>query len=141
MIPVASNDVAFSIHAVLLTAITLFQIAIYEVNMIFLLVLNIALVFIVCYMTEFSILLKLVTIHCSVEAKNCPKFRLELSPLFGWLPQFVSLLLCLIIHGFGFSASSSMFSLLLWSIKSILCFWTFNLCPASNILGNFVNAF
>ncbi|XP_027351733.1 cystinosin homolog isoform X2 [Abrus precatorius] len=30
MIPVAANDVAFSIHAVLLTAITLFQIAIYE---------------------------------------------------------------------------------------------------------------
>lgn len=34
MIPVAANDVAFSIHAVLLTAITLFQIAIYEVSMI-----------------------------------------------------------------------------------------------------------
>lgn len=31
MIPVAANDVAFSIHAVLLTAITLLQIAIYEV--------------------------------------------------------------------------------------------------------------
>lgn len=30
MIPVAANDVAFSIHAVLLTAITLFQILIYE---------------------------------------------------------------------------------------------------------------
>ncbi|KAK7311097.1 hypothetical protein RJT34_08999 [Clitoria ternatea] len=30
MIPVAANDVAFSIHAVLLTAITLLQIAIYE---------------------------------------------------------------------------------------------------------------
>ncbi|XP_021600043.1 cystinosin homolog [Manihot esculenta] len=30
MIPVAANDVAFSIHAVLLTAITLFQIAIYQ---------------------------------------------------------------------------------------------------------------
>ncbi|XP_021890404.1 cystinosin homolog [Carica papaya] len=30
MIPVAANDVAFSIHAVLLTAITLFQIFIYE---------------------------------------------------------------------------------------------------------------
>ncbi|CAL0321654.1 unnamed protein product [Lupinus luteus] len=30
MIPVAANDVAFSIHAVLLTAITLFQITIYE---------------------------------------------------------------------------------------------------------------
>lgn len=30
MIPVAKNDVAFSIHAVLLTAIALFQIAIYE---------------------------------------------------------------------------------------------------------------
>ncbi|XP_028773875.1 cystinosin homolog isoform X2 [Neltuma alba] len=30
MIPVAANDVAFSSHAVLLTAITLFQIAIYE---------------------------------------------------------------------------------------------------------------
>lgn len=30
MIPVAANDVAFSIHAVLFTAITLFQIAIYE---------------------------------------------------------------------------------------------------------------
>ncbi|XP_015878979.2 cystinosin homolog [Ziziphus jujuba] len=30
MIPVAANDVAFSAHAVLLTAITLFQIAIYE---------------------------------------------------------------------------------------------------------------
>ncbi|OAY29568.1 cystinosin homolog [Manihot esculenta] len=30
MIPVAANDVAFSIHAVALTAITLFQIAIYE---------------------------------------------------------------------------------------------------------------
>ena len=30
----ARNDVAFSIHAVLLTAITLFQIAIYEVSMI-----------------------------------------------------------------------------------------------------------
>ncbi|RZB59882.1 Cystinosin-like [Glycine soja] len=30
MIPVAANDVAFSIHAVLLTAITLFQNAIYE---------------------------------------------------------------------------------------------------------------
>lgn len=32
MIPVAANDVAFSIHAVALTAITLFQIAIYEVG-------------------------------------------------------------------------------------------------------------
>ncbi len=31
MIPVAANDVAFSIHAVFLTAITLFQIVIYEV--------------------------------------------------------------------------------------------------------------
>ncbi|XP_050380743.1 cystinosin homolog [Argentina anserina] len=30
MIPVAANDVAFSIHAVLLTAITLFQLMIYE---------------------------------------------------------------------------------------------------------------
>ncbi|XP_059449979.1 cystinosin homolog [Corylus avellana] len=30
MIPVAANDVAFSIHAVLLTAITLFQIVIYD---------------------------------------------------------------------------------------------------------------
>ncbi|KAF2316526.1 hypothetical protein GH714_041867 [Hevea brasiliensis] len=30
MIPVAANDVAFSIHAVLLTAITLFQIAMYQ---------------------------------------------------------------------------------------------------------------
>nr|GMC91663.1 cystinosin homolog isoform X2 [Ipomoea batatas] len=30
MIPVAANDVAFSVHAVLLTAITLFQIAIYD---------------------------------------------------------------------------------------------------------------
>ncbi|CAM8888379.1 hypothetical protein QQ045_026817 [Rhodiola kirilowii] len=30
MIPVAANDVAFSIHAVLLTAFTLFQISIYE---------------------------------------------------------------------------------------------------------------
>lgn len=30
MIPVAANDVAFSIHAVFLTAITLFQIAIYD---------------------------------------------------------------------------------------------------------------
>ncbi|OWM74895.1 cystinosin homolog [Punica granatum] len=30
MIPVAANDVAFSIHAVLLTAVTLFQIAIYD---------------------------------------------------------------------------------------------------------------
>ncbi|CAK9180457.1 unnamed protein product [Ilex paraguariensis] len=30
MIPVAANDVAFSVHAVLLTAFTLFQIAIYE---------------------------------------------------------------------------------------------------------------
>lgn len=32
MIPVAPNDVAFSAHAVLLTAFTLFQIAIYEVS-------------------------------------------------------------------------------------------------------------
>lgn len=32
MIPVAANDVAFSIHAVLLTALTLIQIAIYEVS-------------------------------------------------------------------------------------------------------------
>ena len=32
MIPVAANDVAFSCHAVLLTAITLFQIAIYDVS-------------------------------------------------------------------------------------------------------------
>ncbi|OMO69125.1 Lysosomal cystine transporter [Corchorus olitorius] len=30
MIPVAANDVAFSIHAVLLTSVTLFQIAIYD---------------------------------------------------------------------------------------------------------------
>lgn len=35
MIPVAPNDVAFSIHAVLLTAVTLFQIAIYEVSVCF----------------------------------------------------------------------------------------------------------
>lgn len=32
MIPVAANDVAFSTHAVLLTAFTLFQIAIYDVS-------------------------------------------------------------------------------------------------------------
>lgn len=32
MIPVAANDVAFSVHAVLLTAITLFQIVIYDVS-------------------------------------------------------------------------------------------------------------
>lgn len=32
MIPVAANDVAFSIHAVLLTAVTLFQLVIYEVS-------------------------------------------------------------------------------------------------------------
>lgn len=32
MIPVAANDVAFSMHAVLLTAFTLFQIAIYDVS-------------------------------------------------------------------------------------------------------------
>lgn len=32
MIPVAANDVAFSTHAVLLTASTLFQIVIYEVS-------------------------------------------------------------------------------------------------------------
>ncbi|CAI9771265.1 unnamed protein product [Fraxinus pennsylvanica] len=30
MIPVAANDVAFSIHAVLLTAFTLFQVVIYD---------------------------------------------------------------------------------------------------------------
>ncbi|KAM0000327.1 putative lysosomal cystine transporter [Helianthus debilis subsp. tardiflorus] len=34
MIPVAANDVAFSSHAVLLTAFTLFQIAIYDVSII-----------------------------------------------------------------------------------------------------------
>ncbi|KAL2320220.1 hypothetical protein Fmac_029189 [Flemingia macrophylla] len=33
MIPVAANDVAFSVHAVLLTAISLFQIAIYDAVM------------------------------------------------------------------------------------------------------------
>lgn len=32
MIPVAANDDAFSIHAVLLTAVSLFQIAIYDVS-------------------------------------------------------------------------------------------------------------
>lgn len=32
MIPVAANDVAFSIHAVLLTAVTLVQVAIYDVS-------------------------------------------------------------------------------------------------------------
>lgn len=32
MIPVAANDVAFSTHAVLLTAFTLFQIVIYDVS-------------------------------------------------------------------------------------------------------------
>ena len=32
MIPVAASDVAFSIHAVLLTAITLFQVVIYDVS-------------------------------------------------------------------------------------------------------------
>lgn len=32
MIPVAANDVAFSMHAVLLTSIILFQIAIYDVS-------------------------------------------------------------------------------------------------------------
>lgn len=32
MIPVAANDVAFSIHAVVMTALTLFQIFIYEVS-------------------------------------------------------------------------------------------------------------
>lgn len=36
MIPVAANDVAFSAHAVVLTAIALFQIAIYEVKIIIL---------------------------------------------------------------------------------------------------------
>ena len=35
MIPVAANDVAFSIHAVILTAFTLFQIVIYEVSCLF----------------------------------------------------------------------------------------------------------
>ena len=37
MIPVAANDVAFSIHAVVLIAFTWFQIAIYEVSDLFLL--------------------------------------------------------------------------------------------------------
>jgi hypothetical protein len=32
MIPVAANDVAFSTHAVLVTALLLFQIVIYEVS-------------------------------------------------------------------------------------------------------------
>ena len=32
MIPVAANDVAFSVHAVLLTAFTLFQVIIYDVS-------------------------------------------------------------------------------------------------------------
>lgn len=32
MIPVAANDVAFSIHAVALTAFTLFQVLIYDVS-------------------------------------------------------------------------------------------------------------
>lgn len=32
MIPVAANDVAFSAHAVFVTAVILFQIAIYEVS-------------------------------------------------------------------------------------------------------------
>lgn len=32
MIPVAANDVAFSVHAVALTAFTLFQVLIYEVS-------------------------------------------------------------------------------------------------------------
>ncbi|KAL0898225.1 hypothetical protein Bca101_082186 [Brassica carinata] len=35
MIPVAANDVAFSIHAVVMTALTLFQIFIYEVSLLF----------------------------------------------------------------------------------------------------------
>ena len=33
MIPVAANDVAFSVHAVILTAFLLFQIAIYQVSL------------------------------------------------------------------------------------------------------------
>lgn len=32
LIPVAANDVAFSVHAVLLTGFTLFQVLIYEVR-------------------------------------------------------------------------------------------------------------
>lgn len=116
MIPVAANDVAFSTHAVLLTAITLFQIAIYEVRMIFLLI-----KFFVCVsMTAFFKFAELdkKLFHCSVEVRKCPKFLLELFLLFGWLLQFVSLLLCLTIPGFGSSTSSSMLSLLLSSIIS-----------------------
>lgn len=33
MIPVAANDVAFSLHAVALTAFTVFQVFIYEVSL------------------------------------------------------------------------------------------------------------
>ena len=40
MIPVAANDVAFSTHAVLLTAFTLFQIFIYEVSIMFMLLMK-----------------------------------------------------------------------------------------------------
>lgn len=35
MLPVAANDVAFSIHAVVMTSLTLFQICIYEVSNVF----------------------------------------------------------------------------------------------------------
>lgn len=35
MIPVAANDVAFSMHAVALTAFTLFQVLIYDVSSLF----------------------------------------------------------------------------------------------------------
>lgn len=72
MIPVAANDVAFSAHAVLLTAITLFQIVIYEVSTIF----------IHCsfaLLIEFLSTLNVVTSPCSAEVRKSRKFLLELS--------------------------------------------------------------
>lgn len=129
MIPVAANDVAFSSHAVLLTAIALFQIAIYEVKLMFLLVWNVVLFLGGVLWVNFLFFWTWKLFCCSVEVRNCRKFRLELSRLFGWLLQFVSLLLCLIIHGFGFSTSSSMLSLPLWLIVSVTAFLTFNFAP------------
>jgi len=108
MIPVAANDVAFSIHAVFVTSsIIFFQIVIYDVSVIPTLasMLNVLLYHVYWCLVPFFI-------FNSVEIKMSPRFPYQLSVLHGYLLEYVFSQLCLTTPGCGSSPSLS--KLLFW---------------------------
>ncbi|KAL0377355.1 UNVERIFIED_CONTAM: Cystinosin [Sesamum radiatum] len=83
MIPVAVNDVAFSVHAVLMTALTLFQIVIYDVSHCLAcasaLCGLITLIF-ACFVFEIMLLLICVYSGGTRNSRNCNSKKLGLGP-------------------------------------------------------------